>query len=171
MLKIRLKRVGKRNQASFRIVVMEKSRSPESGKVVETVGFYNPHDNTKELNKERVSYWLGEGVKPSDTVHNILVDEGLLSEGKINVLPRKSPILKEEESDKSSESEEKDDDKMEDEDDSQEKAEEKEEVKEDPKASSDDDARASEEKEVETEESGEESGPEESKEDNIEDKE
>jgi len=83
MLKIRFKRVGKRNQPAFKIVVVEKWRAPTSGKFVEEVGFYNPLTKEKVLRKERIEYWLKCGAQPSETVHNLLVSEGIIKGEKI----------------------------------------------------------------------------------------
>jgi small subunit ribosomal protein S16 len=83
MLKIRFKRVGKKNQPAFKIVVVESWRAPTSGKFVEEVGFYNPLTKEKILRKERIEYWLKCGAKPSETVHNLLVEEGIIKGEKI----------------------------------------------------------------------------------------
>lgn len=92
---IRLKRVGRRNDPSFRVIVTEKSRGPKSGDYLEKVGFYNPQDDTVELNKERIEHWISNGAQPSDTVHNLLISQGIIKGKKINVLPQKSPVVKE----------------------------------------------------------------------------
>ena len=83
MLVIRLFRIGKKNQPSFKIVVTEKTNPPRGGRFVEEVGFYNPITKEKVLRKERIQYWLSQGVKPSDTIHNLLVKEGILEDKKI----------------------------------------------------------------------------------------
>jgi len=94
MLVIRLFRVGKKNQPSFKIVVTEKKNPPRGGRFVEQVGFYNPLTKEKVLNKERIQYWLSKGAQPSDTIHNLLVKEGILEARKIPV--HKKPKKKEE---------------------------------------------------------------------------
>lgn len=93
MLAIKLKRVGKKHQASFRLVVMEK-RSKLEGRFVEDLGWWNPHTDTYEVKKERVTYWLGVGVKPTPTVWNLLVTAGAASGAKIPV--HKKPKAKKE---------------------------------------------------------------------------
>lgn len=95
MLKIRLKRVGRKHDPSFRLVVVESTRGPKSGQYIENLGSYDARSNSKNINSERASYWLGVGAKPSDTAYNLLVDAGVLEGKKINVLPKKSPIVKE----------------------------------------------------------------------------
>lgn len=97
MLKIRLKRVGRRNDPSFRVVVVDARKGPKSNKFVERVGFYDPKTKQRELDGERIEYWMGMGAQVSGTVHNMLVDAGILKGDKKNVLPQKSPVVKEEE--------------------------------------------------------------------------
>lgn len=73
MLMIRLSRVGKKKQPSYRVVVIEKTR-PRNGRFVEIVGTYNPLKKPAavQLNAERIKYWLGCGAQPSDTVRSFL---------------------------------------------------------------------------------------------------
>jgi len=85
MLSIRLLRIGKKHQPSYKIVVVDKKRSPKSGKFTEQLGFYNPITKEKKINKERVEYWLSQGAQPSDTVHNFLIREGAIKGKKISV--------------------------------------------------------------------------------------
>lgn len=95
MLKIRLKRVGRKHDPSFRVVVTEKHRGPKSGKYIENLGNYDARTNTKNIKGDRVKHWIGVGAQVSDTVHNLLVSEGILDGKKKNVLPKKKPIVKE----------------------------------------------------------------------------
>jgi small subunit ribosomal protein S16 len=73
VLMIRLSRVGKKKQPSYRVVVIEKTR-PRNGRFVEIVGTYNPlvKPAAVQLNAERIKYWLGCGAQPSDTVRSFL---------------------------------------------------------------------------------------------------
>lgn len=96
MLMIRLQRVGRRNHAEFRVVVTEKARAAQSSNYKELLGSYNPHTNTAEIKADRVQYWIGVGAQVSDTVHNLLVEKKIIEGKKKNVLPKKTPILKEE---------------------------------------------------------------------------
>lgn len=79
MLTIRLSRVGKKKQPSYRFIVCEKARDPW-GKALEIVGSYNTLTNPAQvtLDKERVLHWISKGAQPSDTVNNILIDQGLI---------------------------------------------------------------------------------------------
>jgi small subunit ribosomal protein S16 len=81
MLKIRLKRTGKRGQPHYRIVVSEASK-PRDGKTVEEIGYYNPRTKpaTFDVEKERAEYWLSKGAQPTATVAQYFVKEGLLKE-------------------------------------------------------------------------------------------
>ncbi|MDD4074001.1 MAG: 30S ribosomal protein S16, partial [Candidatus Pacebacteria bacterium] len=78
MLAIRLFRVGKKKQPSYKIVVTEKTNPPQGGVFVEQVGFYNPLTNERTLNAERIKYWISVGAQPSDTIHNMLITEKVI---------------------------------------------------------------------------------------------
>lgn len=95
MLKIRLQRVGRKNDASFRVVVTESTRGPKAGNALEVLGFYDPKRNIAEIKKERVEHWMSVGAQASDTMHNLLVTKKIIDGKKVNVLPKKSPIKKE----------------------------------------------------------------------------
>jgi len=96
MLMMRLQRVGRRNDPSYRIVVTDKRTGPKSDKHVDRLGSYNPKMNHVQLDVEKAKEWLAKGVQPSDTLHNILVSQKVIEGKKINVLPKKSPIIDEE---------------------------------------------------------------------------
>ncbi len=95
MLKIRLQRVGRKNDPSFRVVVLEGTEGPKSGNHVDEIGFYNAVTKQKSMNTEKAKHWLAKGAQPSDTVYNMLVTEGVIAGKKKNVLPQKTPIVKE----------------------------------------------------------------------------
>jgi len=78
MLVIRFLRQGKKHQPFYKIVVVEKNKGPHSGKFVEQVGFYNPLTKEKDLNKERILYWISKGAQLSDTIHNMLVSNKII---------------------------------------------------------------------------------------------
>ena len=77
--KIRLSRHGHKDYAYYHIVVAD-SRAPRDGKYIERLGSYNPNTNpsTVVLDFERALYWVNVGAQPTDTVRNILSDEGVL---------------------------------------------------------------------------------------------
>ncbi|MFT6361035.1 MAG: small subunit ribosomal protein S16 [Candidatus Paceibacteria bacterium] len=94
MLMMRLQRVGRRNEAHFKIVVIEKTKGPKSHRYVDILGSYNPKMGTVTLDEAAAKDWLSKGVQPSDTVFNMLVTKGLIEGRKKNVLPKKSPTKK-----------------------------------------------------------------------------
>jgi len=95
MLMMRLQRVGRKNDPSFRIVVTDKRTSVKSDRHIDRLGSYNPKSNHIQLDAEKAKEWLAKGVQPSDTMHNILVSQKVIDARKRNVLPRKSPIIDE----------------------------------------------------------------------------
>jgi small subunit ribosomal protein S16 len=78
VLRIRLRRVGKKKQPNYRLVVAD-SRSPRDGAFIETVGTYNPltQPATITVKDERVREWIGKGAVPSDRAAKILSERGL----------------------------------------------------------------------------------------------
>lgn len=82
MLIIRLQRIGKRKQPTYRMIVSEKSRDTQFGHL-EVVGLYNPIQVPKiiDLKADRIKYWISVGAQMSATVNNLLVTQGII-EGK-----------------------------------------------------------------------------------------
>ncbi|MFH1430405.1 MAG: 30S ribosomal protein S16 [Candidatus Uhrbacteria bacterium] len=87
MLVIRLSRVGKKKQPSYRIVVQEKTQDPWSN-FLENLGHYNPltHPSTLVVKKERAQYWISKGAQPSDTVWNLFLNDGIVTGEKRNTM-------------------------------------------------------------------------------------
>jgi small subunit ribosomal protein S16 len=83
MLMIRLQRIGKKKSPSYRFVVSEKARDTQ-GKALEILGRYNPVANPKiiELNEERIKHWLSKGAQTSESVNNLLINQGVIEGGK-----------------------------------------------------------------------------------------
>jgi small subunit ribosomal protein S16 len=79
MVKLRLRRVGAKKQASYRIVAAD-SRSPRDGRFIEAIGFYNPRTEpeTVQIKEDRALHWLGVGAQPSDAVARLLKKMGTL---------------------------------------------------------------------------------------------
>lgn len=117
MLRIRLSRVGRKHDPSYRMIVTEKGRAPQTGNYVEQVGTYDARSDEHSLKDERISYWLSVGAQPSDTVHNLLVKAGILDAPTVNPLPKKSPIVSEEPEEESVEADEAGEDSSDNEDD------------------------------------------------------
>ena len=87
MVKLRLKRVGRKKLAIYKIVAAD-SRSPRDGRFIESVGTYNPNANPAqvELNETRIYHWLKTGAMPTYTVKNLLSRKGILL--KLNLMKK-----------------------------------------------------------------------------------
>lgn len=96
MLKMRLQRVGRKNDPSFRVVVTDSRSGPKSNKQVDTLGSYSAKTNLFKIDGDRAKEWISKGVQVSPTVHNLMVTNKIVEGKKINVLPKKSPIIDEE---------------------------------------------------------------------------
>ena len=77
MLKLRLKRTGRKGSPSYRLVIMEQS-TRRDGRPIEEVGYYNPISKQTFLNIERITKWLEVGAKPTDTVFSLLKKANIL---------------------------------------------------------------------------------------------
>lgn len=80
--RIRLRRVGRKKQPEFRIVVIERTRARD-GRSVETIGHYNPRRQpvTLSVDVEKARQWLDKGATPSTTVASLLRKAGVLRKG------------------------------------------------------------------------------------------
>ena len=97
MLKIRLQRTGRKHETTFRLVVTDSKNSTKSGKLLETVGSYDPRrDETTVIDAERVKYWISVGAGLTGTVNNLLISKKIIEGKKVNVLPKKTAPKKEE---------------------------------------------------------------------------
>ncbi|MFA5934646.1 MAG: 30S ribosomal protein S16 [Candidatus Paceibacterota bacterium] len=94
MLIIRLQRVGRVHEPTFRIVLTDSKFGPKSGKSVEVLGSYDARKGkgNNHVDGEKVKYWISKGAKVSETVNNFLIDEKVLTGKKINVLPKNKII-------------------------------------------------------------------------------
>lgn len=74
-VKIRLRRMGARNNPFYRVVVAD-SRSPRDGRFIEEIGYYDPKSNPAviNINKEKAEEWIKKGAQPTDTVKRLLKD-------------------------------------------------------------------------------------------------
>ncbi len=77
MVKIRLRRMGKKKQPSYRIVVAD-DRSPRDGRFIENLGFYNPRTATATVvvKEDRLTDWISKGAQPTDSLRRVLVASG-----------------------------------------------------------------------------------------------
>jgi small subunit ribosomal protein S16 len=71
MLKLRLKRIGRKRSPSYRLVIMENT-TRRDGRPIEEVGYYDPISKKSKFDKEKIKKWLINGVKPTTTVLNLL---------------------------------------------------------------------------------------------------
>ncbi|EFF41389.1 30S ribosomal protein S16 [Mycoplasmopsis alligatoris] len=79
MVKIRLKRMGSKFNAVYKVVAAD-SRAPRDGKFIEALGHYNPHNKELHLNKEATAKWLAQGAQPTLTVANLFRTNKLTEE-------------------------------------------------------------------------------------------
>jgi len=79
MLKLRLKRCGRKRQPSYRIVVME-NRTKRDGAAIEELGFYNPISKKFKIDINRVVVRLKQGAQPTETVKNLLLKSNIIFE-------------------------------------------------------------------------------------------
>lgn len=70
-VKIRLRRTGKRNQPSHRVVVAD-SRKARNGRFIETIGYLDSRNSSEKIDLERAEYWLSVGAQPSESVQQLL---------------------------------------------------------------------------------------------------
>lgn len=93
MLSLRLQRIGKKGQPSYRLVVAP-GRSKLIAPPTEDLGSYNPRTKQANIKADRVQYWLGHGAQATDTAHNLLVRQGVISVPKRRIKMAK-PAVKE----------------------------------------------------------------------------
>jgi len=77
MLKLRLKKNGRKRQPSYRLVIMENTTRRE-GRPVDEVGYYNPITKESYFNEGKIVKWLNYGVQPTDTVFHLLKKSNLI---------------------------------------------------------------------------------------------
>lgn len=83
MVKIRLRRIGAKNQPSYRLVAAD-SRAPRNGAFINIIGHYNPLTDpcTVVIDEEKALYWLGKGAQPTATAARLLVKAGIMEKFK-----------------------------------------------------------------------------------------
>jgi len=77
MLAIKFKRVGKKHQASFRIIVIEK-RLKINSRFTTDLGWFNPRQDSFKISEEEANHWLKVGAQPTDSVYNLFIRAGIL---------------------------------------------------------------------------------------------
>lgn len=78
MIKLRLKKYGRKGQPSYRVVAMD-SRVKRDGRSIEELGFYNPLTNEIHLKFQRIVDRLKQGAQPSETVRNLFIKAKIIS--------------------------------------------------------------------------------------------
>ncbi len=78
MLKLRLKRIGKKRSPSYRLVIMENTFRRD-GRAIDEVGYYNPLTKQSKFDIDKIQKWLNYGVKPTETVLTLLKKAEIVS--------------------------------------------------------------------------------------------
>jgi small subunit ribosomal protein S16 len=96
MLMIRLQRVGRVHEPTFRLVLTDSKNSTKSGKYIAVLGSYDARRENKieQFDVPAIKEWMSKGAKLSLTVHNFLVSKKVLTGKKINALPKRTKIVK-----------------------------------------------------------------------------
>lgn len=94
MLSIRMQRTGRKGHAMFRVVVQESRLTPTSGKVVASLGSYDPHAKVATLDKEKASFYLQHGAQPSDRVVRLLQVQGVKLPDWVKAAEKKNKTLR-----------------------------------------------------------------------------
>lgn len=87
---IRFQRIGRKNDPSFRMLVLEKTSSPKAGTYVEQVGTYNPKTKAFTAAADRIKHWMSVGAQVSPSLMNLLVEKGVLEGTKTQVIKKKN---------------------------------------------------------------------------------
>lgn len=88
MLMIRFQRIGRKNDAAFRIAVLEKTAGPKAGKYVDLVGTYNPKTKATTFKADSIKDWMAKGAQVSPSVMNLLIKENIIEGAKIPVIAK-----------------------------------------------------------------------------------
>ncbi len=87
---IRFQRIGRKNDASFRMAVLEKTAGPKAGKYVDLVGTYNPKTKQITYKAEKIQDWIKKGAQVSPSLKNLLIKNGVLAGAKVAVISKKN---------------------------------------------------------------------------------
>lgn len=94
MLVIRMQRTGRKGHAQFRVVVQDSRRTPTSGKIVASLGHFNPHTKEVVIDKDRAAHFLTHGAQPSERVARLLKAEGIKLPSWVNIDSKKAGTLR-----------------------------------------------------------------------------
>lgn len=94
MLKIRLTRIGRKHDPTYRLIVVDSRKAAQTGACLENLGFYNPRKvgpggtplmSDFQAKADRIKYWISQGAQLSGTAHNLLANAKVIEGGKVNV--------------------------------------------------------------------------------------
>ena len=78
MLMIRFQRIGRKNDAAFRMAVLPKASGPKAGKYVDLVGTYNPKTKAMTVDGAKIKDWMSKGAQVSPSLRNLLVKNNVI---------------------------------------------------------------------------------------------
>ncbi|MDB5264485.1 MAG: ribosomal protein small subunit ribosomal protein [Parcubacteria group bacterium] len=87
---IRFQRIGRKNDAAFRMAVLEKTAGPKAGKYVDLVGTYNPKTKAMTVKADRIKEWMAKGAQVSPSLMNLLINKGILEGTKSAVISKQN---------------------------------------------------------------------------------
>lgn len=96
MLKMRLQRVGRKHEPTFRLVLTDSKNSTKSGRIEEILGSYDPRKSTETFKPERIKHWISQGIGFTPSVNNLLIRHGIIHGKKIHVSKVPAPEATEE---------------------------------------------------------------------------
>lgn len=89
---MRLQRVGRRHEPSFRLVLTDSKNSTKSGRIEEILGSYDPRKSTEAFKAERIKHWISQGIGLTPSVNNLLIRHGIIRGKKIHVSKVPPPV-------------------------------------------------------------------------------
>ena len=94
MLKMRLQRVGRKHEPTFRLVLTDSKNSTKSGRFAEVLGSYDPRKSLDSFNADRIKHWLSMGAGVTGSVNNLLVKHGIIRGKKthVSIVPPPAPV-------------------------------------------------------------------------------
>lgn len=94
MLVIRLQRTGRSGHAQYRIVVQDSRQTPTSGRVVASLGHYDPHTKVTKIDAEKAKFYIANGAQPSNRITTLLKKEGVKLPSWVEARPKDNKAIK-----------------------------------------------------------------------------
>ncbi|MFH1456943.1 MAG: 30S ribosomal protein S16 [Patescibacteria group bacterium] len=85
MVSIRLQRIGRKKMPHFRLIAQDKQKDP-TDRSLEILGSINPRTKEVVLKEDKIKAWLDKGAQPTATVHNLLIDKGIIKAKKVKTI-------------------------------------------------------------------------------------